>query len=108
MGCFEGLIMAVHYVLGSVIYSIVMWLLREVIIKFVILTAFYALIVVLVPVAISYLLPFISTSSLNSSFMGLSPEMWYFIDFFNLDFGLPLMISAFVARFLIRRLPVIG
>jgi hypothetical protein len=28
--------------------------------------------------------------------------------FFRLDFGVPLIISAYVSRFLIRRLPVIG
>jgi hypothetical protein len=31
-----------------------------------------------------------------------------FLDFFALGYGVPLMISAYVTRFLIRRLPVIG
>jgi hypothetical protein len=33
---------------------------------------------------------------------------WYFLDLFAFSTGLPIIISAFLTRFLIRRLPVIG
>jgi hypothetical protein len=54
------------------------------------------------------LAPFLGVTSLNTAFGGVNTGDWYFLDFFALDYGLPLMISAVVARFLIRRLPVIG
>ena len=87
---------------------VISFLVREVIVKFVIFTAVFALVVVLVPKAVGYLSPFISGGSLSSAFSGLPAGVWFFLDFFNLGFGLPLLISAFVARFLIRRLPLIG
>ena len=62
----------------------------------------------LVPYAVGFIAPHIGTSGLTGAFGALGAGVWYFLDFFNLAFGLPLVISAFVARFLIRRLPVIG
>jgi hypothetical protein len=40
--------------------------------------------------------------------VGLNAGVWWVLDLFNLSYGVPLLISAYVARFLIRRLPVIG
>lgn len=87
---------------------LVTFLLRDVIIKFVVFAAVFALVAFLVPYAVGYLTPHIGTSGLTGAFGALGPGVWYFLDFFNLGYGLPLVISAFVARFLIRRLPVIG
>jgi hypothetical protein len=84
------------------------FLLREIVIKFLIFTSLYLLVAFFVPYAVGFILPFIGVSSLSSAFDMVSPGVWFFVDFFRLDFGLPLLISAFVARFLIRRLPVIG
>lgn len=84
------------------------FLLREVIVKFVVFAAVFALVAFLVPYAVEYISPHIGTGGLSSAFSGLGAGVWFFVDFFNLGFGLPLVISAGVARFLIRRLPVIG
>lgn len=84
------------------------FLLRDVVVKFVVFTAIFAVVAFLVPIAVGFLSPYIGTSALTSAFGALGPGVWYFLDFFNLSYGLPLLISAFVARFLIRRLPVIG
>jgi hypothetical protein len=34
--------------------------------------------------------------------------VWYFLDLFNVTAGIPLLLSAWVTRFIIRRMPVIG
>ncbi|MDR1350619.1 MAG: DUF2523 domain-containing protein [Zoogloeaceae bacterium] len=94
--------------LAPLLSSLVSWIFREVVVKFLIFTGLYLLIAFLVPYAIGFLLPFIGTGDLTSAFNVVSPGVWFFLDFFRLDFGVPLLISAFVARFLIRRLPVIG
>ncbi len=51
---------------------------------------------------------FIDTSKLTEVFNALPPNVWYFLELFRFDFGLPLLISAVVAHFLIRRIPLIG
>lgn len=84
------------------------WMFRGVVVKMVILTAVIAVVAVLVPLAVSYLANFISPGSLTSVFSLIPPGVWFFLDAFRIDFGAPLVISAFVYSFLIRRLPVIG
>jgi hypothetical protein len=84
------------------------FLIREAVVKFLIFTGLYLLIAFLVPYAIEFISPFIGVSSLTDSFNMVSPGVWFFVDFFRLDFGVPLLISAFIARFLIRRLPIVG
>lgn len=84
------------------------WIFRGVVVQFLVLTAVVALVVFLVPFAIEQIGAFIGTSGLSSAFSGLPAGIWYFIDLARLDFGVPWVLSAFVARFLVRRLPVIG
>ncbi|OIR10926.1 hypothetical protein GALL_70940 [mine drainage metagenome] len=81
---------------------------KQVFAKFFYLTAIFAVLAIVIPMAITQLTPFIGTTSLSSAFSGIDPGIWYFFDMVDLGYGLPLMISALVARFLIRRLPVIG
>lgn len=92
----------------ALLAPLVTWLLRAVIIQFLVLSSVVALVVFLVPFAVDKLSAYIGTSALNSAFSNLPAGIWYFVDFFRLDFGIPWVLSAFIARFLIRRLPVIG
>ena len=87
---------------------VVTWIFRAVVVKFLVLTAVFAVMAVVIPVAISFLAPFLGVGSLNSAFGGIDSGVWWFLDFFALDYGIPLMISAAITRFLIRRLPMIG
>lgn len=87
---------------------VIAFLMREIVAKFVVFAAVFGLVAVLAPVAIGYLGPYLTGGSLSSAFSGLSGSVWFFLDFFNLGFGIPLLISAAVTRFIIRRLPVIG
>lgn len=87
---------------------LVTWIFRDVVVKFFVFTAVFALVAFLVPKAIAYLGSFINPGGLTSAFSAVAPGVWFFLDFFQLGYGLPLVISAYVARFLIRRLPIIG
>jgi len=93
---------------APLVAPIVSFLIKDVVVRFVVFTAVFGLVAFLVPKAVAFLEPFIGLSSLTGAFSGLPSGVWFFLDFFNLAFGMPLLISAFVARFLIRRLPVIG
>lgn len=92
----------------ALLWPIVSWIFREIVVKFLIFTALFALLVFLVPKAIAFVTPWVGTSSLTNAFAGLGAGVWFFLDFFQLGYGVPLLISAWVTRFLIRRLPVIG
>lgn len=83
------------------------WLFRQVLIKFVVLSACFAVVSFFLPIVWSKVQPFTSIN-LGSFFGALPPGVWYFLDLARLDVGLPLMVSAIVARFIIRRLPFVG
>jgi len=88
--------------------TVVKWVLNSVLLKASVFGILFALVAALGNYLLQKLGGFTSTSALTSAFASIPAEMWYFIDMLNLAFGLPLVISAFVARFLIRRIPVIG
>jgi hypothetical protein len=94
---FGILISAFNFILG--------WLVRSVLVKFVVFFALYFVTTQFVGVIASWL-P--TGSSLTSAFGGISSATWYFLDLFALSVGLPAVISACLTRFIIRRLPVIG
>lgn len=80
----------------AILWPIISWLLREVVVKFVVFAAVFALVAFMVPYAVSYVSGFIGTSSLTGAFASLPAGVWYFLDLFRLDFGLPLALSAMV------------
>lgn len=92
----------------ALLWPLIAWVFREVVLKFVVFTVVFALVAFLVPYAVSFLGGFISTSNLTYAFSVLPAGVWYFLDLFRADFGIPLCISAMVYAFLIRRLPIIG
>ncbi|MBU0783209.1 MAG: hypothetical protein KJ798_02250 [Gammaproteobacteria bacterium] len=68
----------------------------------------FALMAVVVPMAISLVQPFLDTSGFASAMSGMPTGFFFFASLTRLDFGMQLVFSALIARFLIRRLPVIG
>lgn len=94
--------------LPALLAPVVAFVLREIIVKFVVFSAVFGLVAVLVPVALGYLAPWLGTSGLTNSFSSVPPSVWFFVDFFNLETGLPILLAALVTRFMIRRLPIIG
>ncbi|MRW91032.1 DUF2523 domain-containing protein [Duganella sp. FT80W] len=92
-------------ILLSAFNSVLAWLLRTVLIKFVVFTALYMIVSELV-LAMESWLP--SGDGLTNAFAGISSATWYFLDLFAFSTGLPLIISAALTRFVIRRIPIIG
>lgn len=92
----------------ALIWSVVSWLLRSVVLQFVVMGVVMVLVTQLMPIALSYVSSFVSPGGLTAAFGGIPPGVWFFLDFFALETGVPLVISALVARFLIRRIPFIG
>ncbi|MCB5206531.1 hypothetical protein [Methylovorus mays] len=84
------------------------WLIGVAQIKAVIATV----LTVLLSFAVSELSPllagFLSSSSLIAAFSGLHPSIWYFLNLLNIAYGVPVVIGAYISRFLIRRIPFIG
>lgn len=92
----------------NIFFSFFAYFLHGAVLRFVFLTGLFGVMALLMPILIGYVAPFVLPISLTGAFQNQSAAVWFFVDFFSLGYGLPLMISAFVTRFLIRRLPVIG
>lgn len=92
----------------AIIWSVVSFFIQEALVKFLVLASLFFLVSLLTPLLLTLLSPFISSSSLSGAFSSIPSSVWFFLDFFALDVGIPFLISAHVTRFIIRRLPVIG
>lgn len=89
----------------SALFSLSGFIFRSVIVKFVVYFALYFITTEFIAILVT-LLP--TATNLNSAFAGISAGVWYFLDLFAFSQGLPIVLSAVVTRFIIRRLPVIG
>ncbi len=78
---------------------------RSVLVKFVVFFALWFITTEFVG-AIGSLLP--NASSLSGALGGIPGGVWYFLDLFNVSAGVPILLSAWATRFIIRRIPVIG
>lgn len=94
--------------IAPLIAEIGAFLLREVIVKFLVMGAVYFLVSSLMPFALEYIGPYIGLSNLTTYLNAIPAEMWYFLDLLRFDYGLPLVFGAYVARFSVRRMPGIG
>jgi ABC-type antimicrobial peptide transport system permease subunit len=94
----------------SAIYAALGWLVRTVVVKFVIFFALFFLVSEFVSVILDYLLPSDATSAANltSAFSAQNAGVWYFLDLFQISFGVSAVMAASVTRFILRRIPVIG
>lgn len=78
---------------------------RSVIVKF---ATFFALFYIATEF-IAYLGPKLpGGAELVQAFSQIPPGMWYFFDLFKLGTGIQLTLAAYVTRFAIRRMPVVG
>lgn len=89
----------------SVFNVVLAWVVRSVLVKFVVFFGLYFITTEFISV-ITNLLP--NSSALNGALSGITPSLAYFLDAFALKTGLSLLVAAYVTRFLIRRIPVIG
>lgn len=47
-------------------------------------------------------------STLNITLGGIPSAVWYFLDLFNVSTGISVLLTSYVTRFIIRRIPIIG
>lgn len=86
---------------------VLQFLLRSVLVKFLVFFALYFVVVGFVEVLkASGLLP--DASVVSSSFAGIPAGVWYFLDLFLIGTGIKTVMAASMAAFIIRRIPLIG
>jgi hypothetical protein len=92
-------------IFSSAIMSALGFLVRGVLVKFIVFTALFAVTTSFV----AWLAPELpNATALTQALNGLDGQMWFFLDLFNVPVGISMIVSAYVTRFLIRRIPVIG
>lgn len=91
----------------SAINAALAWLVRSVLVKFVIFFALFFVVTEFVAVLVGNLLPS-GDGGLAAAFSAQYAGVWYFLDLFQIPLGVPLVLSAYVTRFIVRRIPVIG
>lgn len=92
-------------ILVSAFNTVLAFVFRQVLVKFVVLFALYFIIQEFAS-ALGGFLP--DPSSLTGALGSLPADMWWFLDLFGFSQGAPLVVTAMVYRFLIRRIPLIG
>lgn len=92
----------------ALLWGVLTWFLRAVVVKFLVMAVAVVVVSQLLPIVGNLIGSFVSASSLTSAWSALTAGEWFFLDFFRLDVGVPLVVSAYIARFLIRRIPFIG
>ncbi|CAH0195986.1 hypothetical protein SRABI118_01618 [Massilia sp. Bi118] len=92
-------------ILLSALFTALTWFVRSILVKFVVFFALYFI----GAEFMSYLAPKLpGSSSLSQAFGAIPPGIWYFFDLFKVGTGVQLCLSAYVTRFAIRRMPVVG
>ncbi|MGJ7490026.1 DUF2523 family protein [Variovorax sp. ZT4R33] len=89
----------------SALNVVLAWVVRSLLVKFVLFFALYFITSELVSF-VSALLP--DGSAVNSALSGIAASTWYFLDVFMVPQGLAALVAAYATRFIIRRIPVIG
>lgn len=94
-------------ILLSALSSIVGFIFKSVIIKFVVFFALFFVVTEFLTVLRSWGgIPQIDTISRNLP--AIPAAVWYFLEMMQFPLGLKIAVAAFAARFLIRRIPLIG
>jgi hypothetical protein len=94
-----------YAILLSALYAMLGFILRSIVVKFVLYFGLFFITTEFIQI-LTAILP--NGSSLSSTLGGIPGAVWYFLDLFNVTAGIPILLSAWVTRFIIRRIPVIG
>jgi hypothetical protein len=92
-------------ILVSAFFSVLGWLVHSILVKFVVFFALFFITTEFITL-LAPMLP--GASQLSQAFAAQAPGVWYFLDIFKIGFGVSACLTAFVTRFIIRRIPVIG
>jgi len=95
----------------SVVYAAIKaalgWIVSGAVVKFVIFSAI-AYVVAAVVSVITDNVDFEGIAGIGGLMSGLPADFLYYFGVFRLDVGIPMLIAAYVVRFGIRRLPIVG
>lgn len=89
----------------SALYSVLAWVVRSVLVKFAVYFALYFVTTEFVDVARAWL-P--DGHAVSNAFADLPSSMWFFLNLFSIPQGVQMILAAYVTRFTIRRIPIIG
>lgn len=92
-------------ILLSAFNAVLAWLVRSVLVKFVLFFGLFFVTTEFVSV-ITSMLP--NSSAVTGAMASLTNSTWYFLDVFMFQTGISMVVSAYATRFIIRRIPVIG
>lgn len=92
----------------EIIKSALMWLIGGAQIKFILATIIFGIFSFLTVQVTDQLAPYVNTTSLSNAFNALPPSVWYFADAINIAGGATIILGAYIARFIVRRIPFIG
>ena len=81
---------------------------KGIVAKFFVFFALFFITTEFIPVVIELFIPENLRVNFQTLFNNLQSDMWYFLELLKVPFGVTLFISAMLARFIIRRIPVIG
>ena len=94
-------------ILLSALNAALSFVFKSLIVKFALFFGLFFVTTEFIQVLISSgLLP--HASAVGGALGGIPAGVWYFLDLFNVSGGVPIILSAYVTRFIIRRIPVIG
>ncbi|EBY0268210.1 DUF2523 domain-containing protein [Salmonella enterica] len=92
-------------IMTSVLYGVLGFLLRSVIVKFTVFFALYFIVQEFAPLILDMVNRQLPLLALISS---IPDSLKYFFNVFKVIDGINIILSAFVTRFIIRRIPIIG
>lgn len=92
-------------ILLSALNSVLAWVFRSLLIKFVLFFALYIITSEFVGFIVA-LLP--GTGAVDDALSGIGATTWYFLNVFEIQAGVAMVVSAYATRFIIRRMPIIG
>ena len=81
---------------------------KGIVAKFFVFFALFFITTEFIPVVIELFIPENLRVNFQTLFNNLPSDMWYFLELLKVPFGVTLFISEMLARFIIRRIPVIG
>lgn len=92
-------------ILLSAAFSALAWIVRSILVKFVVFFALFFVVTEFMAV-VTPMLP--GADSVFTALHALPSSMTYFMNVFQVPLGLNMFFSALVTRFIIRRIPLIG
>lgn len=95
-----------YAILLSALWSALGFLVRSVLVKFIVFFGLFFVTSEFVPI-LAGLLP-TGDAGIPALFAAIPAEVWYFLNLFQVPAGVTAVVSAYATRFIIRRIPVIG